>query len=104
MHTVSLALQAAWKVLLISAVLGAGLPTVFAAGVRAMAYGRGGDAEVHAAGTAGPAAHPVGRLLAGLCFLLVVVGVALGITYIVASGFGKVLDFGSGYPTLVDKG
>lgn len=103
MHTVSLGLQAAWKVLLISALLGAGLPALFAAGVRAMAYGQGGDAELHAAGTAGPAGRPLGRLLAGLCFLLVLVAVGLGITFIVASGLGKTISFEHVYPTIADK-
>lgn len=104
MHTVSLGLEAAWKVLLISALLGAGLPTLFAAGVRAMAYGQGGDAEAHAAGTAGPPAHPAGRVVAGLCFLVVVLGVVLGITYVVASGMGKTISFEQVYPTIADKG
>lgn len=103
MHNVSLALQMAWKVLLVSVILGAGLPALFAAGVRAMAYGRGGDAEVHAAGTAAPAAHPLGRVIAGLCFLIVVLAVVLGITYIVATGFGKAVTFEHVYPTLTDE-
>lgn len=103
MHTVTLGLEAAWKVLLVSALLGAGLPTLFAAGVRAMAYGQGGDAETHAAGAAGPPAHPVGRVVAGLCFLVVVLGVVLGITYVVASGMGKTISFEHVVPTVVDK-
>ena len=95
MHTVTLGLEAAWKVLLVSALLGAGLPTLFAAGVRAMAYGQGG-AET------GPA-HPSGRIVAGLCFLVVVLGVVLGITYVVASGMGKTISFEHVVPTVVDK-
>ncbi len=104
MHTVSLALQAAWKVLLVSALLGAGLPTLFAAGVRALAHGQGGDAEQHAPGTAGRAGHPAGRVLAGLCFAVVVLGVVLGITYIVANGMGRTISFEHVLPTIVDKG
>jgi hypothetical protein len=103
MHNVSLALQAAWKVLLLSVLLGAGLPTLFAAGVRATAYGRGGDAEVHASGTAAPAAHPLGRVVGGLCFLVVILAVVLGIAYIVATGFGKTVTFEHIYPTITDK-
>jgi hypothetical protein len=102
MHNVGLALDGAWRVLIAGLVLGAGLPALFALGVRSMAYGQGGDAEEHAVGVA-PAPHPVGRLVGGLCFLVVVLAVALGITYIVASGFGKALSFDHIYPTIVNK-
>lgn len=103
MNNLSLALQAAWKVLLVGVVLGAGLPALFAVGVRSMAHGRGGGAEVHAAGTAAPAAHPAGRVAAGVCFLIVLLAVLLGIAYIVATGFGKAVSFEHVYPTIVDK-
>lgn len=99
MSNVSLVLDAAWKVLFVGLLLGAGLPTVFALGVRSLAWGAGGSAEVDA----GAPPHPAGRLVAVLCFAVVVAGVALGITFIVASGFGKELDFANVYPTLVDK-
>lgn len=98
MTTVTLALDGAWKVLLTSLVLGAGLPVLFAAGVRSMALGAGGDAEVDHA-----PARPVGRVLAALCFLVVLAGVALGITIVVASGFGKAVSFAHVYPTIVSK-
>jgi hypothetical protein len=101
MHTLALALQGAWKVLVIGLVLGAGLPTIFAVGVRSMAYGAGGDAEIHATGTTGPAAHPLGRVLAVIAFAVVLAAVALGITFIVATGFGKTLSFTHIYPTIV---
>ena len=103
MHNLGFALEGAWKVLAASLLLGAGLPTLFALGIKATAYGAGGDAEVHASGVAGPAPHPVGRLLGYLCFAIVLAGVALGITFIVASGFGKALSFENIYPTLVSK-
>jgi hypothetical protein len=101
-HNVSLALQAAWKVLLIGVILGAGLPALFATGVRSLAYGQGGDAERHA-GSAGPSVHPAGKVLAGICFAVVLVAVGLGITYIVVTGFGKVLSFEHVFPAIVDK-
>jgi hypothetical protein len=98
MNNIGLAFDGAWRVLLTGLLLGAGLPAVFAIGIRALAYGAGGDAEVdHQAG------HPVGRVLAILCFALVLVGIALGITFVVASGFGKALSFQHIYPTLVNK-
>lgn len=99
MNQVALALQGSWKVLLASLVLGAGLPLVFAAGIRSMAYGQGGSAEADT--SARP--HPVGRALAVLCFLVVLAGVALGITIVVASGFGKAVSFAHVFPTLVAK-
>ena len=103
MHNVGFALEAGWQVLLAGLLLGAGLPALFAAGIRAMAYGAGGEAEAHAAGTAAPAAHPVGRTIGYLCFALVLAAVALGITFIVASGFGLALSFEHVHPTLVSK-
>ena len=102
-HTFELELQALWKILLVGVILGAGLPTLFAAGIRAMAYGQGGDAELHAAGGASAAAHPIGKVVAGICFAIVLLAVALGITFIVASGFGKVLSFEHVYPVIADK-
>jgi hypothetical protein len=98
----ALTLAGAWKVLLAGLVLGAGLPTIFALGVRSMAYGQGGEAEVHAAGLT-PAPHPLGRVIGLFCFLIVVAAVALGITYVVATGFGKVLNFDHIYPTITTK-
>jgi hypothetical protein len=93
------ALEAAWKVLAVGLVLGAGLPMVFALGVRSLAWGAGGAAEV--AVDARP--HPLGRVVAVLCFAVVVAGIALGLTVIIAAGQGKVVSFDNGYPTIVDK-
>ena len=103
MHNLGFALEGAWKVLAASVILGAGLPLLFALGIRSLAYGAGGDAEVHESGVKGPAAHPAGTVLGYVLFAIVLLGVALGITFIVASGFGKALDFSHIYPTLVDK-
>ncbi|MBB2941234.1 hypothetical protein FB565_000938 [Actinoplanes lutulentus] len=103
MNNLTLALDSAWKVLLIGILIGAGLPAIFAFGIRSMAYGTGGDAEVHATGSAGPRPHPAGRIGAAACFGVVLLGVALGITFIVATGFGKELSFEHVYPTLVSK-
>ncbi len=98
MNNVSLALASTWKVLLASMLLGAGLPALFAVGMRALAYGTGGDAEV-----SHERPHRVGLVVAIACFAIVLVGVGLGLTFIVASGFGKVLSFEHVYPVLVDK-
>lgn len=98
MNNVTLALDGAWKVLLTGLLLGAGLPAIFALGIRALAYGRGGSAEVDA----GAPPHPAGQVVGAACFALVLVGVGLGLTFIVASGFGKALAF-TPWPTLVAK-
>ena len=96
----SMFMQDAWKVLLYSLVLGAGLPVVYAVGVRALAIGGGRS------GGDGPGvvrANRVGILLATVCFLVILAGVAVGLTYVVASGQGKMLSFDHVYPTLVPK-
>ncbi|MCG7320304.1 MULTISPECIES: hypothetical protein [Arsenicicoccus] len=99
LHNLGLLFDAAWKVLAVGLLLGAGLPALFALGIRSMAYGVGGAAEIDT--TASP--HPVGRALGILCFALVAAAVLLGITIIVASGFGKSVSFEHIFPVLVDK-
>jgi hypothetical protein len=101
MHNLGFAVEGAWKVLLASVVLGAGLPALFALGIRSLAHGAGGDA--HASGTSGPGPRPIGTVTGYLLMAIVVLGVLLGITFIVASGFGKALSFAHIYPTIVDK-
>jgi hypothetical protein len=96
------AFQAIWKVLLASLILGAGLPALFALGIRSLAWGAGGDAEVHGTG-AGPKANPLGTVVGWILFLIVLAGVVLGITFIVATGFGKHLSFQHIYPTIESK-
>ena len=84
-------------VLLVGLLLGAGLPALFALGVRSLAWGAGGAAA------SGAAPRPAGTVLGYVCFAVVLLGVALGITFIVASGFGKALSFEHVFPTIVDK-
>ncbi len=103
MHNVTLALSGAWRVLLASLILGAGLPALFALGVRALAYGSGGEAEVHDSGVTAPTPRPVGTVVAWILFEVVLFGVILGITFIVARGFGKSLSFEPVFPGIVDK-
>jgi len=103
MNNLGFALEGAWKVLVAGLVLGAGLPLLFAFGIRSLAYGAGGEAEVHESGVTGPRPHRIGAAVGYLLFLIVLAGVLLGITFIVASGFGKALSFEHIYPTIVDK-
>jgi hypothetical protein len=86
------ALDGAWRVLLAGLALGAGLPILFALGIRSLAWSE-----------AGGAARPAGRALGYGLFAVVILGVLLGITFIVATGFGKALSFEHVYPTIVPK-
>jgi hypothetical protein len=103
MHNVTLSLEGAWKVLIAGLILGAGLPALFALGIRSLAWGSGGEAEVHETGVTVPRRKPAGAVLGGFLFLVVLAGVVLGLTFIVASGFGKALSFEHIYPTIVAK-
>jgi hypothetical protein len=98
MHNVNFALEGALRVLVVGLLFGCGLPAVFALGVRALAYGEGGGTE-----TTPEAPHLLGKLLAYLAFAVVVGGVLLGLSVIVASGLGKELTFVGGVPTFVDE-
>ncbi|HET6480320.1 MAG TPA: hypothetical protein VFG35_09825 [Actinoplanes sp.] len=98
MSTLGFALEGAWKVLAAGLILGAGLPVLFALGIRALAWGAGGEAEVSHARP-----QPIGKVVAYALFAIVVLGVLLGITFIVASGFGKTISFDHLYPVIVDK-
>jgi hypothetical protein len=98
----SLFLQDIWKVLLYSLLLGAGLPVLYAVGVRASAVGAdGAEGTVATAGVR--RRRLLGRAAAALCFLVVLGGIALGLASIVAAGHGEQLSFEQGYPTFVPK-
>ncbi|QQR99703.1 MAG: hypothetical protein IPK37_11920 [Austwickia sp.] len=90
--------SAAWKVLAISLLVGAGLPALFALGVKSMAYGAGGDAELdHASG------HPVGKVIGLAIFALVLFFIGTGIAIVVASGLGQTVSFEHVFPTFAPK-
>ena len=79
--------------------LGAGLPAIFALGMRSLAYGAGGTAEV--AMDSKP--RPIGKVLAAVCFGVVVAAILLGITWIVATGMGYSLVFDHLLPSFRKK-
>ena len=79
-------------------VLGAGIPALFAVGVRLTASGR---AAAMPDGIAGPEARCT--VTGAACFLVAALAVALGIPVVVAAGFGKTVSFEHVFPTLVDK-
>ena len=61
-----------------------------------------GAAEVTESGAIAKA-NPIGTVLAWILFLIVVAGIVLGVTWVVATGFGKVMDFSHIYPTIHSK-
>ncbi|MDY0912911.1 hypothetical protein [Rathayibacter festucae] len=95
----SLFFSAAGQVALIAVLLGAGLPVLFAVGVRSFALA-GGDGDAPAPGL--PA--PLLRALGVLCFVIVVAAVAVGLSIIIATGLGQAVSFEHVFPTFVPKG
>lgn len=79
------------EVLVIGALLGAGLPALFATGVRVLAWS---DGAVDSGSRAGAGmSRTSAKVLAYLIFALVVIIVGLGIAVIVASGLGLDMHF-----------
>jgi hypothetical protein len=76
--------KAVWEIVVIGLLAGAGLPAVFAAGVRALGLpGRG-----HVGGSGGQlaGASRAGKAVAALCFTIVLAAVGYGLYLIVATG------------------
>lgn len=97
MHNFGFALSGGFNVLWVGLLLGAGLPAIFALGVRSLAFGTNHGELAHGR------THPLGTVGAVLCFGVVVLAIVLGITIVVGSGFGKKVSFEHIYPVLVDK-
>lgn len=97
-NTLLLALEGAWHVLLAGVLLGAGLPAIFALGIRALSYGVGADVDA-----TDHEPHPFAKVLAGICFGIVILAILLGITLIVSSGFGMKVVFDGIVPSFVAK-
>jgi hypothetical protein len=86
-YDLKFAAETIWKVALASLILGAGLPVLYASGIRSLAWGSGGDAEVTHARP-----NPLGKILAGVIFLIVAYAIVSGIVYIIATGKGSNYD------------
>lgn len=96
------ALEATWRILLVGLLLGAGLPALFALGVRSLAWGSGIDAEDQSnVATLRP--HLIGRIIAYLLFAIVILAVLAGVGYIVAHGLGYSVSFNGLMPTFTHK-
>jgi hypothetical protein len=80
-------LNALWKICVIGLIAGAGLPVIFAVGLRLLSLPAGGAGAVRASedddriyfGNVG------GAIAAGVCFAIVLAAIGLGIYWIVSS-------------------
>jgi hypothetical protein len=86
------ALDDAWRILVAGLALGAGLPILFALGVKSLAWAHGDLPDT--------ARNPFGRWLAVLLFAVVLLAIVLGIGYIVAHGFGYTIAFDGLMPSI----
>jgi len=101
----TLFLEAAGQVALAALLLGAGLPALFAIGVRSFTIaGAAGRPDVDGETTT-PSRIPVPvlRAIGTLCYALVVAAVAIGLSVIIATGFGQEISFEHIVPTFVPK-
>ena len=100
----TLFLEAAGQVAVVALLLGAGLPALFAVGVRSFTLagaGTGADGGESTAPSRIPS--PLLRAIGAICYLLVVVAVVIGLTLIIATGFGQELNFDHIVPTFQPK-
>lgn len=96
-------LEAAAQVAVIALVLGAGLPALFALGVRSFAVA-GGAGSAPGNGERTPTLPPaLLRSIGVLCFAVVVAAVLVGLTIIVATGLGQEVSFDHVFPTFTPK-
>jgi hypothetical protein len=81
-------LSALWKIIVYGFILGAGLPALFAVGLRALALPGGGRVRTATAGGGGGpdsdsgrlvGGSPLGMILAAICFLIVLAAIGWGI-------------------------
>lgn len=102
----TLFLEAAGQVAVAALVLGAGLPLLFALGVRSFTLaGAAGRSDLDD-GETSPGSRlpiPVLRAIGTLCYVLVVVAVVVGLAVIIATGFGQEVSFEHIVPTFVPK-
>ncbi|HEX5406212.1 MAG TPA: hypothetical protein VFX16_28375 [Pseudonocardiaceae bacterium] len=80
-------LTALWQIIVYGLVAGAGLPALFAVGLKALSLGsRTRQPAVAGSGDSEPmvGGNPVGMALASVCFLIVLAAIAGGIYFIVA--------------------
>ena len=76
-------LNALWKIVVIGLLAGAGLPALFAVGLRALAPGASTSGSETSETVGGSGAALGGKVLAGLCFAAVLAAMAWGVYSIV---------------------
>lgn len=99
MNQVFAALDAGWRVLLAGVLLGAGLPSIFALGLRNLAWGAGAPGPDGTPTTR----NPLGVAIAVLLFTIVGLSILLGLGYILAHGLGYSITFSGVLPTITKK-
>lgn len=101
----TLFLEAAGQVALVALLLGAGLPALFAVGVRSFTLAGATRQTADGGQTAAPSRIPAAmlRVIGALCYVLVVAAVVIGLTVIIATGFGQEISFEHIVPTFVPK-
>ncbi|HEY1641309.1 MAG TPA: hypothetical protein VGG35_11525 [Streptosporangiaceae bacterium] len=77
--------SALWQILVLAVIAGAGLPALFAVGLRALRPGGRQAATAGADSGTAAAVNPISITLAGLCFAVVLAAVGWGI-YAIVSG------------------
>ena len=87
MNNLAIAMDGAWKVLVAGLLLGAGVPTLFALAVNGLAT----------AGGAPP--RPVGKVVAGVLFLVILTLVAYGLAWLIFTSLGFKVGFSGPFPT-----
>lgn len=80
-------LNALWKICVIGLICGAGLPAIFATGLRLLSLPAGGTGAVRASGDDERIyfGNAFGAVGAGVCFAIVLAAIGLGIYWIVSS-------------------
>ncbi|MFF9646382.1 hypothetical protein [Kitasatospora aureofaciens] len=73
-------LDALWRIIVVGVLVGAGLPALFAIGVRAL----NPPAHTDRAAATPPAAGPIGCLVAAVCFAVVLAAIGWGVSVIVS--------------------
>jgi hypothetical protein len=77
-------LKAVWEILVVGLLAGAGLPALFAIGIRAL--GMPGKGHVAVADDEIVGGNPAGIAIAVVCFAIVLAAIGFGVYIIVASG------------------
>jgi hypothetical protein len=77
-------LRATWEIVVVGLLAGAGLPAIFAVGLRAL--GIPGKGHVRTSENELVGGSPAGIALAAVCFAIVLAAIGYGIYIIVASG------------------